>query len=156
MPAICLEEVAEISSIDCICKPEYSVERRHNSVYSQRIPTDWANRRCCGDARVVHEIPWSNDIITSNVGFLGDSVVEELGLINYTVFCRVGKNLGDVSIKIFCCHLIGNLAQLTLFPRVSKTSKANRRNFRLFSHHSPPNRVFSSAIPAMSNSFPVS
>ena len=105
MPAICLEEVAEISSIDCICKPEYSVERRHNSVYSQRIPTDWANRRCCGDARVVHEIPWSNDIITSNVGFLGDSVVEELGLINYTVFCRVGKNLGDVSIKIFFCHL---------------------------------------------------
>gem|GEM_PF-1273119 len=85
-------------------------------MYSQRIPTDWANRRCCGDARVVHEIPWSNDIITSNVGFLGDSVVEELGLINYTVFCRVGKNLGDVSIKIFCCHLIGNLAQLTLFP----------------------------------------
>ena len=58
-------------------------------MYSQRIPTDWANRRCCGDARVVHEIPWSNDIITSNVGFLGDSVVEELGLINYTVFCRV-------------------------------------------------------------------
>ena len=94
-------------------------------MYSQRIPTDWANRRCCGDARVVHEIPWSNDIITSNVGFLGDSVVEELGLINYTVFCRVGKNLGDVSIKIFFCHLIGNLAQLTLFPRVSKTSKAN-------------------------------
>ncbi len=85
-------------------------------MYSQRIPTDWANRRCCGDARVVHEIPWSNDIITSNVGFLGDSVVEELGLINYTVFCRVGKNLGDVSIKIFFCHLIGNLAQLTLFP----------------------------------------
>ena len=85
-------------------------------MYSQRIPTDWDNRRCCGDARVVHEIPWSNDIITSNVGFLGDSVVEELGLINYTVFCRVGKNLGDVSIKIFCCHLIGNLAQLTLFP----------------------------------------
>ena len=93
-------------------------------MYSQRIPTDWANRRCCGDARVVHEIPWSNDIITSNVGFLGDSVVEELGLINYTVFCRVGKNLGDVSIKIFCCHLIGNLAQLTLFPRVSKTSES--------------------------------
>ena len=85
-------------------------------MYSQRIHNDWANRRCCGDARVVHEIPWSNDIITSNVGFLGDSVVEELGLINYTVFCRVGKNLGDVSIKIFCCHLIGNLAQLTLFP----------------------------------------
>lgn len=74
-------------------------------MYSQRIPTDWANRRCCGDARVVHEIPWSNDIITSNVGFLGDSVVEELGLINYTVFCRVGKNLGDVSIKIFAVTL---------------------------------------------------
>ena len=28
----------------------------------------------------------------------------------------LGKNLGDVSIKIFFCHLIGNLAQLTLFP----------------------------------------
>lgn len=79
-------------------------------MYSQRIPTDWANRRCCGDARVVHEIPWSNDIITSNVGFLGDSVVEELGLINYTVFCRVGKNLGDVSIKI-----LKNLNKLDFF-----------------------------------------
>ena len=51
---------------------------------------------------------------------------------------------------------IRNIPKLTLFPRVSKTSETNRRNFRLFSHHSPPNRVFSSAIPAISNSLPVS
>jgi len=31
-------------------------------------------------------------------------------------YLPAGKNLGDVSIKIFFCHLIGNLAQLTLFP----------------------------------------
>ena len=70
-------------------------------MYSQRIPTDGPTGAVAEMRGLYTKYPWSNDIITSNVGFLGDSVVEELGLINYTVFCRVGKNLGDVSIKSF-------------------------------------------------------